>query len=419
MWGEVVRMDKKIICYIQAFDCEKTIEAAMQSVLDQTYENWLCFVLSNGNQPPNNSLDVIKAVAARDRRFVVLNKQYNEVGRYIPMLCHLAKLFPDSYICSLDADDEYKSDFFERAITLAEEHQLDIVACGTEIVLKKRAGSRKETLLSKRELKEDRVINEEDFTSQFPLYKPFFNEMWGKLYRASLLSGKFDEKELHEKFYFRFLPDTLFTIDNLSRSTNIGILSGMSHKFCQFQQRKASNATVLANESAANHQEKGILKKLKSRGRFSVYRTYETIMGFLNAHGTIDENIYEYMQAVLFGWFWDFYTRTLLLTTDEVKLAEHAYHLVFHEKFDELMTYRDSGKYQNLEHYESRMEFCQLLRNTIICQEFIQNRPNCISSTRRKLDKIANKLDYMSEKLSELQLEGKFEGGNDGTGIIS
>lgn len=402
-------MSKQIICYIQAFDCEKTIESAMQSVLDQTYENWLCFVLSNGNQAPNYSLDVIKSFAARDRRFVVLNKEHNLIDMYIPTLYHLAKCFPDSYICSLDADDEYKSDFFERAIALAEKNYLDIVACGTEIVLKKRAGSKKETLLSKREIKEDRIIKAEEFALQFPLYKPFFNEMWGKLYDTALFSGNYDEKYARERFFLCFLPDTLFTVDNLSRSSAIGILSGTSHKFYQFQQRSATNATALANESAANHQRRGILQKWKSRGRFSVYSTYETIMLFLRSHGEMNQDLYEYMQAVLFGWFWDFYTRTLLPTTNEAKLADHVSRLVFHEKFDELMQYKDSGKYNNLRHYESRREFCRLLRNTLICQEIIKNRVkgkkhhfNCTASTKLKMEKAVAKLDRTIEILSEM-----------------
>ena len=167
-------MGKLVVCYIQAFDCEKTIEAAMESVHRQTYNNWLCFVLSNGNrnlpESPNYSFDIIKKTASLDRRFIVLNKEYNYIDMYIPMLYHLANHFPDSYICSLDADDEYKPDFFERAVELADREKLDIVACGTEIVLKKRAGSRKETLLNRRELTDDLIIRGEDFTKKFSTY---------------------------------------------------------------------------------------------------------------------------------------------------------------------------------------------------------------------------------------------------------
>mgnify|MGYP002800502680 CR=1 FL=1 len=144
-------MTKKIICYIQAFDCEKTIAATMQSILEQTYKNWICFVLSNGNEntvsAPNWSFDVIKNYAAIDSRFIVLNKRKNDLGMYMPMLYHLAQSFPDSYICSLDADDTYKNDFFERSIIFAEKNDLDIVACGTDIILKERTDSSTETLL--------------------------------------------------------------------------------------------------------------------------------------------------------------------------------------------------------------------------------------------------------------------------------
>lgn len=410
-------MGKKIICYIQAFDCKDTIAASMQSILEQTYGNWLCFVLSNGNGT-NGSIDVIKGFAARDKRFIVLNKKYNSVDMYIPMLYHLAGRFPDSYICSLDADDVYKSDFFERAISLAQMHRLDIVACGTEIVLKKRPGSRKETPLGKREIEENLIIKEEGFTNKFPIYKPYFNEMWGKLYDTNLFGEKYDEPYADRNFFRRFLPDTLFTLDNLSRCTAIGILSGTSHKFYQFEQRNATNATVMANVVAASQKRKKISFRRKRGRYFSVFDTYETIISFLRSHGEITGELHEYMQAVLFGWFGDFYTRTLLLTTDEARLAGHIGRLVFHPKFDEIMRYRDGGKYNNLKNYEKRKDYCELLKYTLICQEVIRNRERgrnshkrvmlrCTLRTRRKIEKIVAKLDDTIQILSQLQSKGE------------
>lgn len=404
-------MGKKVICYIQAYDCKKTIEAAMESVLNQTYDNWICFVLSNGNSPSpasdNGSFDVIKAVAARDSRFVVLNKKYNRLSLYFPMLCLLGQKFPDSYICSLDADDTYKSDFFERGVALAETHGLDIVACGTEIVLLKMPGAKKETLLRRREISEDLIVRGEDFTRKFPVYKPFFNEMWGKLYDASIF-GKEHNTEYSEKhFAQRFLPDTLITLDQLSRSSAIGVLSGTSHKFYQFEQRSMENATAAVNGFDANSKK---ARRLFGDSWFSVYDTYEAVFSFLRSRGEIDDGLYEYMQAVLFGWFQDFYSRTLLLTTSEKNLAQHVSRLVFHPKFDELMRYRGSGRYHNLKNYEQRIEFCRLLRNTLICQEGMGNRERgkkihlpCTKATKRNLDRIVAKLDKTLQVLSDKQ----------------
>lgn len=405
-------MGKKVICYIQAFDCEHTIAAAMRSVQNQTYDDWLCFVLSNGNrntaEAPNWSLDVIKSVAAGDSRFIVLNKRMNTLDMYIPTLYYLANCFPDSYICSLDADDEYQSDFFARGMALAEEHDLDIVACGTEIRLKENEEAADSTLLNQREVQEDLVIRKEDFTRLFPVYKPFFNEMWGKLYRAGLFGPQHDWAYAQRHFFRHFLPDTLFTVDNLSRSRTIGILSGTSHRFYQYRRRKESNATLVANTYAAGHE----VRQPFHRNTFSVYDTHETIMEFLRDHGKIDGELTGYMQAVLVGWFGDYYTRTLLPVQDERTFAELAAKLVFNPKFDAAIRYRDNGKYNNLRGYETRITFCRKLRNTALGQKAIRNRRTrrrgdwlCSAATAKKLDRIIQKLDRTLEDLLALQAE--------------
>lgn len=398
-------MERRVICYIQAFDCEHTIGAAMQSVLNQTYNNWRCFVLSNGNGG-NGTLDAIKNFAMRDNRFVVMNKRNNDLGRYFPMLYHLAKHFPDAYICTLDGDDVYQNDFFERAVTLAEGHELDIVACGTEITFKKNATVSEEALVARRASEENIIVNRKDFTQQFLIYKPFFNEVWGKLYRASLFDKKHDEKYARTKFRGRFLPDTLFTVDNLSRSRAIGILSGTSHKFYQYEQRSVHNGTAAVNVDEANRRRINFLKP-----KFTIYTTYAAIMSFLRSCGEVTDELYEYMQAVLFGWFGDFYARTLLPTTDEEKFVNHVYHLVFNRKFDEIMSYQDTGKYENLRGFTKRKEFCEQLINQLIGQLAIKNRTSfcgrsvyCDAGTRCKIEKIIKNLNDTVANISKYEV---------------
>lgn len=398
-------MGKRVVCYIQAFDCERTVEAAMQSVLNQTYDNWLCVVLSNGNkntaQEPNWTYDVIRKAAAKDRRFIVLNKRKNVVDMYKWMLYHLGRCFPDSYICVLDGDDEYKNDFFERAVSFGEENNLDIVACGTEIVLKERAGAEEKAVLGRRQVSENTVIKEKDYTDRFITYKPFFNELWGKLYRAELLAETEKGKAIYSPADNLFAVDMVFTINALTRSSAIGILSGTSHKYFQYEMRKASNGTVAAN--TADH--KGAAKKTAT---LPVYNTYEVFMSFLSAHGKVSDELYEYMQAVLFGWFYEFYEKVLLQVQDERAFVNLTARLVFHPKFDEIMGYQDSGKYDNLRNYDRRREFCSLLYHTLLCQKGIRNRRvlwmdhlPCSPSTRREIDRTAAKLKDTIHVLSE------------------
>lgn len=399
----------KIICCIQAFDCEKTVEAAMASVLNQTHEDWLCFVLSNGNKntpkTPNNSFDAIKNFALRDRRFIVVNKAKNDMKMYFRMLCHLADCFPRSWLCTLDADDEYEPDFFARGLALAEAHELDIVACGTQLIQKRQAGDREGTLLSRRQLEEDLIVREGELTSLFPTYKPFFNEMWGKLFHARLLRRKNYERYVREELDGRFLADTLLTIHCLERSRAIGILSGTSHKFFQYQLRPVTNATTQANAAVAKRRE-----KLLARSHFSVYETYGTVLSFLRSRGTVDKALYEYTQAVLFGWFGDYYARTLLPIQDEAVVASLAARLVFHPKFDELMRYPGSGKYDNLRDYQQRIDFCKRLRHTLMAQKMVRNRRvlwrkdlPCTQATRRQLDRTIARLEETIRTLSELK----------------
>ena len=260
---------------------------------------------------------------------------------------------------------------------------------------KKDEDATEEKLLKRRELDDNLIVKGEDFCHKFIQYRSFFNEMWGKLYRA----------------------DTLFTFDNLSKCHAIGILSGTSHKFYQFEKRKATNATAMVNANAANTVVKtssgnnavvDILRRPK-KNRYDVYYTYDVIVTFLRTHGEIDAELYEYMQAVLFGWLGDIYSRTLLLTTDEEKLTEHVGMLVFNPKFDELMGYRDSGKYGNLRGYKDRREFCILLRNMLAYQPIIRNREGyleCSEETNRKLERLIEKLDATIRDLSNLQSGG-------------
>jgi glycosyltransferase involved in cell wall biosynthesis len=418
-------MNKKIICYIQAYDCEKTIEAAMGSVLNQTYENWLCYVLINGNI--DNSRDVIKNFAARDKRFIVLNKRENELRIYILMLYHLAQSFPDSYICSLDSDDEYKNDFFQRALLFAGENKLDIVASGTEICLKENPGAKEETVLKKRELSENLIVKSANFTEKFIIYKPFFNEMWGKLYDTNLFQdkSKFNRKLVTRNIFGSFLPDSIFTINALSHSEAIGILSGTSHKFYQFVHRNKTNATIATNSATANILASRRIKfnaniffrfftsnalvnyfTIYRHQVFSVYKTHKIFMDFLSSHGEISDELNEYMQAILFGWFKDYHSRVILETTDIELLSKHVYGLIFNDKFDEIMEYKGSGRYDNLKNYLDRKDFVENLRNMMLCREKLDNG-KCTPKIKRKIDKIMAKLEQTSKDLAELQLKGE------------
>ncbi len=406
-------MGKKVICFIQAFDCEKTIGAAMESILNQTYENWLCFVLSNGNEnkttEPNCTFDIIRAVAARDRRFIVMNKKRNHPGMILYMLSYFAQCFPESYICCLDGDDEYEPNFFDRSVAWAEEQELDIVACGTKIIQKVRPGDTDGILVRRRQLEENLIVRGKDFADLFPIYKTFFNELWGKIYRANVFRERVNHREIDKNCKNVFLPDTVYALDRLRESRAIGVLSGTYHCYFLYEQRKAHNATAMTNVVAVYLEQKRFWDQ---NGRYSPYRTYENVMNFLRSRGGVHEDVQEYMWAVLLGWLGDIYNKSLLPLQDEKAYAGLVSYLIFHPKFDELMCYQGSGKYNNLRDYRQRMEFCERLCYTLLAQKRVRNRRilwrndlPCTHTTRRQLDRCIAKLRGTLEMLSQLEVQ--------------
>lgn len=408
-----MKKGKKVICFIQAFDCEETVPRTMQSLIDQTYPNWLCYILSNGNTNPNGTpnsvFETIKNCAAKDNRFIVLNKKANNIAMTGIMLYHLGQEFPDDYICSLDADDIYKPHFFERAITFAEANNLDIVACGTDIMLKTEVGAKEEKLLRQRQIEHDMIIEKEQYTEQFRTYKSFFNEIWGKLYHGKLFYTNKKDKKTKKALVGNFAGDLLFAIKLLSKSERFGILSGTLHKYYIFEKRKPTNATFGANAAVVKNIKLPWFRAFQKRKFFSVYNTYNVLMYYLNENGSISDELYEYMQAVLFGWMREYYAKTLLYITTEKQFAYYVSNLIFNPKFEELMLYQAGKTYHNLKNYTARLQFCIQLKNMIIGEKSIQNTlvkkqyTSCSKRVIHQMDNVIHKLDNIISKIQQTE----------------
>lgn len=63
---------------------------------------------------------------------------------------------------------------------------MDLVASGGDFI-----DANTGKCVSKREVEQDLIIEDENFGSYFPIYHQFMRTIWGKLYRFSLL-GKID-----------------------------------------------------------------------------------------------------------------------------------------------------------------------------------------------------------------------------------
>ena len=117
----------KIIVYTQAYNAEKTLARAMDSILAQTYRDFTYIVLDNASS--DSTGQIISEYAQRDSRVIARRYDVNDRHSYVDIARECGKSHEHGYLAFLDADDEYDPRFLEKMITFAEENNLDVASC--------------------------------------------------------------------------------------------------------------------------------------------------------------------------------------------------------------------------------------------------------------------------------------------------
>ncbi len=110
-----------IPCYNQ----EKYIAEALESVWNQTYNNWECLVVNDGST--DSSVNIINKYTRKDKRFKLINQENKGVAA---ARNHGFQKASGSYIQFLDADDLLLPDKLEKHVDFLINHpDVDIVYC--------------------------------------------------------------------------------------------------------------------------------------------------------------------------------------------------------------------------------------------------------------------------------------------------
>ena len=111
-------------CYNQA----QYLPEALQSVLDQTYENWECIIVNDGS--PDNTEEVAKQWVEKDSRFKYFYKENGGLSSARNTGIAIAK---GEFILPLDADDRISRDYALLAIeAFQDDSSLKLVYCKAE-----------------------------------------------------------------------------------------------------------------------------------------------------------------------------------------------------------------------------------------------------------------------------------------------
>lgn len=105
------------------YNAEKYILETIQSVMQQTYQNWEMIIVDN--KSTDNSIEIVKSI--EDERIKIIKLEYNSGGPARPRNIGIENS-KGEYIAFLDADDVWLPLKLEKQIKILEEnHDIDIV----------------------------------------------------------------------------------------------------------------------------------------------------------------------------------------------------------------------------------------------------------------------------------------------------
>jgi glycosyltransferase involved in cell wall biosynthesis len=172
-----------------AYNEEKSIDKAIQSIIDQTYTNWELIIVDDGSL--DKTLSIIESFSQRDDRLKII---VNEINIGLPASLNKAlSIAKGSYIARADADDLNLPERFEKQLRYMQKHQ-EIDVLGTGAILLDSKGKRvKEIHLpqSHEELKRQYFLKPILFHPSVMVKKDFFR-------KAGLYDTTYTRKEDRE-----------------------------------------------------------------------------------------------------------------------------------------------------------------------------------------------------------------------------
>ena len=206
-------MDKLVTVIVPAWNAEKTLEASLRSVLEQSYRALRLLVINDG------STDGTERVLARLREedprldFLTVTNGGPAAARNTAL-----EQLPEGtdYVMFLDADDFLLPDAVEKAVAAADGAELTVFGYS----IQRPDGSLRDYCEP-----EQRIPRAELGANLARLYKAnLLNQVWGKLFAAPILKGlRFPD--------YRWGEDRLFLFSALERTQTLQILPDCLYRY--------------------------------------------------------------------------------------------------------------------------------------------------------------------------------------------
>jgi teichuronic acid biosynthesis glycosyltransferase TuaG len=204
--------DKALVAVIMpVFNVEKYIVQALNSLLNQTYEEWLCYIVDDCST--DNTLNIIKLTVGEDARFLIKEVGCNSGRPSIARNLAISEC-KGEYVAFLDGDDYWHVDKLKKQVEMMENNEAALcftgmVAIDQYSIIKKRydhkqvIGNYFASLLVKNSIATSSVMIR--LSSLNKLAEPCFDSLIkiGEDYDLYLrLASKFDFCSLNEVLVF-------------------------------------------------------------------------------------------------------------------------------------------------------------------------------------------------------------------------
>lgn len=124
-------MNDKVSVIMATYNCASTVEKAIDSILAQTYDNWVMIICDDGST--DNTFEILNCYKEKyPDKFVII---CNEINRKLPYsLNHCLEYVETDLVARMDGDDWSAPDRFEKQVSFLKEHpEYDLVGTGVTV----------------------------------------------------------------------------------------------------------------------------------------------------------------------------------------------------------------------------------------------------------------------------------------------
>lgn len=225
---DIISFKPKALFIMKAYNTEKYIKKAIDSILGQTESNFLFLLHDNGST--DKTKDICRNYSESDKRIILYRNEINnnetdvELSEYKTKINDCLKKGTE-YFAILDSDDYYHKDFLRVTYDVAKKNNADMVVCGSNFIDEKGInllGNRIPPSL----IINDKKLTENDYINLYGTLRP----LWAKLYSCKIYDDYVNAFKIKPKEMFNG-QDTFVVLTLMCKINNFVSIDKVLHAY--------------------------------------------------------------------------------------------------------------------------------------------------------------------------------------------